>query len=455
MRLWIMLIALLICGTALADMQEPCTPVSSGCRVTTLRFDDFEQEPFNWGGWGWCDEASMLGPDTAKSRSHCMGTVCESNYGPSADYRLTSIDFVLPSVGTGEALYLRYWQWYNISSEGSYPGPDYGAVLISANYGSWDTLVERFTGSLNSWGTGLATLTQYAGNTVKIRFVLSTNYLYQSIGWRIDDITIEKQTFGAYAGCDKTTCSGEAVQLNAMAGCGVMPLHYKWTPAAGLSADSVLNPIACPETTTTYLLTVTDSDDPPTILSDSVTITVIPVLQIQLLPLGLSDTIRYTPLCLDMRGLFDSCVWNGEKSNCSLCLSFDTNGTYPIVFAGFIGNCVYTADTSVVYIESSVQEDNSPILPNSLILNQNYPNPFNPSTVIDYSLPHKSHVTIGIYNILGVKVRTVLEEIQSRGDHSVVWDGTGEGGDAMPSGVYFYKLTADGKESKRKMVLLK
>jgi hypothetical protein len=83
-------------------------------------------------------------------------------------------------------------------------------------------------------------------------------------------------------------------------------------------------------------------------------------------------------------------------------------------------------------------------LPTTYQILQNYPNPFNPSTTIQYQLPATSRVTIRLYNILGQQVRTLVGEIQEAGFKSVLWNGTNESGNPVASGVYFYRIEANG-----------
>ncbi len=81
-------------------------------------------------------------------------------------------------------------------------------------------------------------------------------------------------------------------------------------------------------------------------------------------------------------------------------------------------------------------------LPVTFILGQNYPNPFNPSTIIEYSLPQSEKVNITIFNILGQKVTTLVDEAKAAGNYSVTWDGHDSDGSEVSSGVYFYRMTA-------------
>jgi hypothetical protein len=86
----------------------------------------------------------------------------------------------------------------------------------------------------------------------------------------------------------------------------------------------------------------------------------------------------------------------------------------------------------------------------SFKLQQNYPNPFNPTTTIDFSLAVAGKVEIAVFNALGQKVATVLNTAKAAGDHSVVFDAA-----ELPSGAYFYRLTAGSQTTVRKMMLIK
>ena len=97
-----------------------------------------------------------------------------------------------------------------------------------------------------------------------------------------------------------------------------------------------------------------------------------------------------------------------------------------------------------------VEEQKSPERPDAFSLSQNYPNPFNPSTRIKYVLPAQSHVTMKLYNLQGQEVRTLVNEVQTPGVHTVLLEATG-----LPSGVYFYRLTVGRFSSVRKLLLLR
>jgi len=84
----------------------------------------------------------------------------------------------------------------------------------------------------------------------------------------------------------------------------------------------------------------------------------------------------------------------------------------------------------------SVEEEGE--VPAAYVLSQNYPNPFNPTTVIEYALPVRSHVTLQVYDILGRQIRMLVDSEMQEGYHRAVF----EVGD-LSSGVYLYRLEAD------------
>lgn len=88
--------------------------------------------------------------------------------------------------------------------------------------------------------------------------------------------------------------------------------------------------------------------------------------------------------------------------------------------------------------------------PSDFELGQNYPNPFNPTTTISYFLTESGNVELTVYDMLGRKVRTLVNEEKQDGYHKVRFDAS-----QLPSGVYVYLLRTDAKKELRKMTLLK
>lgn len=92
----------------------------------------------------------------------------------------------------------------------------------------------------------------------------------------------------------------------------------------------------------------------------------------------------------------------------------------------------------------------------SFELDQNYPNPFNPVTTIGYRLSNAGNVQLIIFNLLGEKVRTLVNSYQNTGSYTLQWNGLNDFGHQVTSGVYFYRMQVDGKVIKsRKMILMR
>ena len=89
-------------------------------------------------------------------------------------------------------------------------------------------------------------------------------------------------------------------------------------------------------------------------------------------------------------------------------------------------------------------------LPKNFTLEQNYPNPFNPTTTINFEMPKSSFVTLNVYNLLGQKVASLVNQVMQAGSHSVNFDAAN-----LPSGIYLYQLRTDNFNSIKKMTLLK
>jgi hypothetical protein len=118
---------------------------------------------------------------------------------------------------------------------------------------------------------------------------------------------------------------------------------------------------------------------------------------------------------------------------------------HPIVLPGQ----VRVEEATDVEVESPVT------LPACYALEQNYPNPFNPSTAIAFQLPRQTELFLEVFNILGQRVSLLVQGVLSPGTHNVLWDGVFDDGKQAPSGIYFYRLRAEGVSLVRKMVLVR
>ena len=158
---------------------------------------------------------------------------------------------------------------------------------------------------------------------------------------------------------------------------------------------------------------------------------------------------------------------------CVLVASANTvsSQTYKYDAQGRLTQVAYSDSMSVAYaydsnsnllsttvagdLGTSVQDPESDVLPKVFALQQNYPNPFNPTTTIEYRVPSASHVKLLIYNMLGQRVRTLLDEQKQPGVHQIVWDARDDFGRKVAANVYFYRFVAGDFRKIQKMVLVK
>ncbi|MCB9088748.1 MAG: tandem-95 repeat protein [Calditrichae bacterium] len=159
-----------------------------------------------------------------------------------------------------------------------------------------------------------------------------------------------------------------------------------------------------------------------------------------------------------------------EVSNSSLESSFDSTSGLLTLSAkpGFSGSAslgITVSDPQNAAVSDTIAVTVSPAVsiaepavaqqPLQYALEQNYPNPFNPETIIKFQLPAAGRVTLAVYNILGQKVRTLVNERREAGFYEAVWNGRDERGGQLASGIYIYHLRAGSYQQVRKMIFLK
>lgn len=109
-------------------------------------------------------------------------------------------------------------------------------------------------------------------------------------------------------------------------------------------------------------------------------------------------------------------------------------------------------ETEITGVERGVSVSE---LPKEFSLLQNHPNPFNPTTKITYMLPNAEHVNLSIYNLLGQKIKMLVDEQQDAGSYDTIWDGKDDSGKEMTAGFYIYKLQAGSFSDMKKMLFVK
>ncbi len=116
---------------------------------------------------------------------------------------------------------------------------------------------------------------------------------------------------------------------------------------------------------------------------------------------------------------------------------------------------VEAVDSEISELKTNIIQNSTRTHPSEFVLCQNYPNPFNPQTKIKYSVAEGQNVKLAIYNVLGQRVKTLVDEYQTAGHKLAHWDGKDENENEMSSGVYFYRIEAGALVQTRKMVLLR
>ncbi len=167
---------------------------------------------------------------------------------------------------------------------------------------------------------------------------------------------------------------------------------------------------------------------------------------------GAAVTLGDYQTTTDAAGYFSIIVEEGIYS-----LTCQHDDYYEFTYAEAV--IVIPCETFTASIQMEPLVQNGAELPLITKLNGNYPNPFNPETKISFSTTESTENTenteIVIYNLKGQKVKVLVNEKLSAGQHSAVWNGKDDSGKSVSSGVYFYKMKSGDYAETRKMILLR
>jgi len=105
--------------------------------------------------------------------------------------------------------------------------------------------------------------------------------------------------------------------------------------------------------------------------------------------------------------------------------------------------------------QSEVSIDNDPLNANTIKILSCYPNPFNPSILLKYKIWNRNHVRLDIHNILGQKVKSLVEDVQEAGNYSTRWEGNNDFNQPLPSGAYFLRIQSGEYYMIKKITLIK
>ena len=132
-------------------------------------------------------------------------------------------------------------------------------------------------------------------------------------------------------------------------------------------------------------------------------------------------------------------------------VTFSASGLATGGSTGRTGDYVYTKSVLIPATQVSVEENS---LATNYTIFQNYPNPFNPITTIRYFLPERALVNMFIYDMMGRKIKTLVNYQQTEGYKSIVWDATNNKGKPVSAGVYIYGIETSNFRKIKKMILL-
>lgn len=165
------------------------------------------------------------------------------------------------------------------------------------------------------------------------------------------------------------------------------------------------------------------------------------------------DGNRLTVACFSV----SSALPSGQNVKLVKIHLYENNCT-PDTFTNAIGSrtamvktdaCGVNFDVNFTYTDVSDDEDEASNLPGKFSIEAVYPNPFNPSTMVKYTVPEKSLVTIAVYNIRGQKVATLIDSEHIPGTYSIKWNAQ------QASGVYFIRMSSSTFSDTKRVVLLK
>jgi len=429
--------------------------------IDTLLHQDWESGIGNW----WVDNGlwqvgvPLAGPDSTCSGVNCAGTDLDGGYPPTANTRLISPNILLPDPPEGSKIQLRFWHWFQIA-EDNYYGDDKGYIQISVENGEWQTLLGPISGSSLVWSPVIIDLSAFANQRLKIGFQFLSGSLVEGIGWYVDDILlmVEPVIYNNPEGFEQGI--GDWWVDNGLWEAGI--------PAVGPeSAHSGLNCAG------TFLGGGYPGGSNTRLVSPPITIT---PQQGQYPGLYFWHWFRLAESSYygNDKGYVQISVnggdWltiGGPYSGISTVWSqsyvdlFDyIDSTVKIAFYLTSGTLIddvgwYVDDIRIEGIVTDADDRNNTGMPYHPGLSQNYPNPFNPSTTIRYSVPRKSMVTIEIFNILGEKITTLVNESKPAGEYRIAWDGSDINGVKVATGIYFYRLRSGDFVEMKKMLLIK
>lgn len=428
---------------------------AQGQTPDTLFFDDFES---GIGGWHadngvWQIVQPPPGPSRAYSGKYTPGTVV-GGVGPN----VTESKWISPPINLPLSKWIRlnFWHWSytdNTRHEGN--------VQISVEGSTcglpWQTISRQLNSNDRVWTQYEIDLSDFAGSVVRIAFRFPAIKLRNDLGWYIDDVSIE--TFDKPYGQLKNGSFEDAVVNlgNGYRGLTIgSTVMNGWIVTEGViyyvggfwnASDGVRSVELRSGSISQTFRTLKDS-----------------LYQVSFYMAGNPDagpSIKKLRVSVPTVREFDFSIAGKTKRDMGwqeIVFKFTAVSHFTtLTFTGMNFSAgTYTGPTidNIRIVGPTSVQDTRQTVPKSYSLSQNYPNPFNPETNISYYIPKASKINIEIFDVLGRRVKVLVDKYQMAGQYSIKWAGEDERDISVTSGVYFCLLKADGiVVSKRKMVL--
>ena len=411
----------------------------------TIFIENFELGIGSWYGDNglWDVGVATIGPSTAHSGQRLAGTVLNGKYTDNSNTRLISPVIYLDTLQPGKKLLLKFWYWHKNRD-------DSGRIQISVDGGAWTTISSVLIDDDSPvWTQYVADLSVYAGSSIRIAFYFLSNNQFNAEGWYVDDVSVVMDKYcllnpeGFEVGVGNWSSDNGLWQIG-KASVG---------PDSAYSGHNVAG-------------TVLNGNYPV----NANTRLISPEFTLQALE-GESPTLffrHWYEFASNDNGRVQISVNGGQWETVSSPL-FDGNSPIWVQYAVDLSpykdstiqiafyftssnqtthNGWYIDSVRIEGVVSSSEEKGTMKNPGFLIF-QNHPNPFSSSTTINYKLFKPAQVELAIYNTLGQKIKTLVNQFQPIGEYQTEW----KTDNRFPTGVYWYILKVNDKIQAKKMVV--
>lgn len=256
----------------------------------------------------------------------------------------------------------------------------------------------------------------------------------------------QPSVLAANGGTDTETCLGDSIMIGASptASGGTSPYSYSWEPQTGLSSDTVANPVVSPNATTIYSIIVTDNDNCQDTNSVTITVKSLPVANFGYnavnLIISFADSSTNALTWFWEFGDGDSSVSQNPTH------TYFTEDTYNVCLT--VADTFGCKDSTCKLVDAVTTGMKEPLYSATLSV---YPNPYTGQTQIAYSLGEKGDVILEVYNLLGKKIETLVNESQPAGVYKYSFSAKSLG---HAEGIYTVKLKLNYRIYIRKLIEL-